>query len=108
AFSSGCYDSMPYILMNFSGNLRDVFTLAHEAGHSMHTLHSIRTQPYHYSDYPIFVAEVASTFNEELLRQMLIKRATDDKEKAYLLNQALDDLRATIFRQVMFAEFELF
>ena len=76
AYSSGCYDSMPYILMNYKGLLRDVFTLAHEAGHSMHTLLSRKTQPYHYSNYPIFVAEVASTFNEELLMQQLMKHFT--------------------------------
>ena len=72
AYSSGCYDSMPYILMNYKNLLRDVFTLAHEAGHSMHSLYSRKTQPYQYSDYPIFLAEVASTFNEDLLTRLLI------------------------------------
>lgn len=107
AYSSGCYDSMPYILMNYKGILRDVFTLAHEAGHSMHSLLSRTSQPYHYSDYPIFLAEVASTFNEELLMQALLKQAKTPEEKAYLINQKIDDIRGTLFRQTMFAEFEL-
>lgn len=106
AYSSGCYDSMPYILMNYKGLLRDVFTLAHEAGHSMHSLYSRRHQPYHYSDYPIFVAEVASTFNEELLMRELLARAKTEKERIFLLVEKLEDLRATLFRQTMFAEFE--
>ncbi len=108
AYSSGCYDSMPYILMNYKGILRDVFTLAHEAGHSMHSMLSRKTQPYHYSDYTIFVAEVASTFNEELLMTKLIQKAKTKKEKAFLINEKLEDIRGTMFRQTMFAEFELF
>ncbi len=108
AYSSGCFDSMPYISMNFTGTLRDVFTLAHEAGHSMHTYHSTRHQPYHTAGYSIFVAEVASTFNEELLRQMLLSQAKSTQDKVVLLNQPLDDIQATLYRQVMFAEFELF
>ncbi|MFT5319423.1 MAG: oligoendopeptidase F, partial [Chlamydiales bacterium] len=107
AYSSGCYDSMPYILMNYQGTLNDVFTLAHEAGHSMHSLLSRKHQPYHYSDYPIFVAEVASTFNEELLMQLMLKKAKSKEEKIYLINQKIEDIRATLFRQTMFAEFEL-
>lgn len=107
AYSSGCYDSMPYILMNYKGMLRDVFTLAHEAGHSMHSYLSHKNQPYHYGDYTIFLAEVASTFNEELLIQLLLKRASTKEEKIYLLNQKIEDIRTTLFRQVMFAEFEL-
>ena len=108
AYSSGCYDSPPYILMNFKGLLRDVFTLAHEAGHSMHSDLS-RTQPYHYADYAIFVAEVASTFNEELLSQELLQRhGTTPEVRASLINEKLEDFRGTLFRQALFAEFELF
>lgn len=108
AYSSGCFDSMPYILMNYKSLLRDVFTLAHEAGHSMHSLYSRRHQPYQYSDYPIFLAEVASTFNEDLLSRLLIKHCTNPSEKIYLINQQIEDIRGTLFRQTMFAEFELF
>ncbi len=107
AYSSGCYDSYPYILMNFRGILRDTFTLAHEAGHSMHSHLSKTHQPYHYSHYPIFVAEVASTFNEELLMQLLLKQFTKKEERLFLVNEKLEDIRATLFRQTMFAEFEL-
>ena len=107
AYSSGCFDSMPYILMNYKGLLRDVFTLAHEAGHSMHSYFSRKEQPYHYSDYPIFVAEVASTFNEELLTRYLLKKAKTAEEKVILLNEKIEDIRATLFRQTLFAEFEL-
>lgn len=108
AYSSGCYDSPPYILMNFKGLLRDVFTLAHEAGHSMHSDLS-RRQPFHYSDYAIFVAEVASTFNEDLLSRELLKRGVGaPAAQASLINEKLEDFRATLFRQTLFAEFELF
>lgn len=107
AYSSGCFDSAPYILMNYKSLLRDVFTLAHEAGHSMHSLYSRKTQPYQYSDYPIFLAEVASTFNEDLLTRLLIERCKDPHEKIFLLNQKIEDIRGTLFRQTMFAEFEL-
>lgn len=106
AYSSGCYDSYPYILMNYKGILKDIFTLAHEAGHSMHSLLS-KSQPYHYSHYPIFVAEVASTFNEELLMDLLIKRRSKKEEKLFLINEKIEDIRTTFFRQTMFAEFEL-
>lgn len=107
AYSSGCYDSMPYILMNYKDVLRDVFTLAHEAGHSMHSYLSHKHQPYHYGDYSIFLAEVASTFNEELLMQLLLKNAKNKEEKIFLINQKIEDIRGTLFRQTMFAEFEL-
>lgn len=83
AYSSGCYDSFPYILMNFQGTLRDVMTLAHEAGHSMHSYHSNHNQPFEYSHYPIFVAEVASTFNEELLFRTLLEKAGSKEERCY-------------------------
>lgn len=108
AYSSGCFDSEPYILMNYKGILRDVFTLSHEAGHSMHSLLSHQNQPYQYADYPIFLAEVASTFNEELLMQSLLKRFTKKEEQFFLINQKIEDIRATLFRQTCFAEFELF
>lgn len=107
AYSSGCYGSMPYILMNYKGVLRDVFTLAHEAGHSMHSLYSRKHQPYHYSEYPIFLAEVASTFNEELLMQRMLERAKTKEERIFLINEKIEDIRGTLFRQTMFAEFEL-
>lgn len=105
AYSSGCYDSYPYILLNFKGTLRDVYTLAHEAGHSMHSFLSRKNQPYHQSEYEIFVAEVASTLNEELLTEYLSSQKIDQR---FLLNEQLEDIRATFFRQTMFAEFELF
>ncbi|MBA3721923.1 MAG: oligoendopeptidase F [Parachlamydiaceae bacterium] len=107
AYSSGCYDSMPYILMNYKNIIKDVFTLAHEAGHSMHSLYSHRSQPYQYGDYPIFLAEVASTFNEDLLMRLMLQRCQNPAEKIYLLNQKIEDIRGTLFRQTMFAEFEL-
>lgn len=107
AFSCGTYDGSPYILMNFKEKvLNDVFTLTHEAGHSMHSYYSAANQPYQYYDYTIFVAEVASTFNEQLLTEHLLKNARDDSERAYLINNELDSIRATVVRQTMFAEFE--
>ena len=107
AFSCGSFDADPYILMNFKPDvLDDVFTLAHEAGHSMHSHYSAKTQPYQYYNYTIFVAEVASTFNEQLLSHNLQERAETDQERAYLINRDLDAIRATIVRQTMFAEFE--
>ena len=107
AFSSGSYDSPPYILMNYNPDVfNDVFTLAHEAGHSMHSWHSAKHQPYQYYSYVIFVAEVASTFNEELLSHHLLEHARDDRQRAYLINREIDDIRGTIIRQTMFAEFE--
>lgn len=107
AFSYGTFDGDPYIMMNFSPNvLNDVFTLAHEAGHSMHTYYSAKTQPFEYYNYTIFVAEVASTFNEQLLSKHLLEKAKDDRQRAYLINNEIDDIRATVVRQTMFAEFE--
>ena len=106
AYSSGCYDSSPYILHNYNGTLHSVFTLAHEMGHSMHTALANRTQPYQTAEYRIFVAEVASTTNEALLMHFLLQQNTDPKIRAYLLNQYLNDFRSTMFRQTMFAEFE--
>ncbi len=107
AYSSGCYDSMPYILMNYHGNFGDVQTLAHEAGHSMHSYLSRKSQPYVYSQYSIFVAEVASTFNEQLLLNLMKKKTKNKKELAYLINDEIERIRSTIFRQTLFAEFEL-
>lgn len=107
AYSTGCFDSMPYILLNFQGTFSDLTTLAHEAGHSMHSYYSHKHQPYPYSHYPIFLAEIASTFNEELLFYKLKEQDLKKEEKAYLINQKIEDIRNTFFRQTMFAEFEL-
>ena len=107
AFSSGSYDGAPYILMNYQPTVLDhVFTLAHEAGHSMHSYYSAKNQPFVYYDYVIFVAEVASTFNEQLLGRRLMDEAASDEERAYLVNREIDAIRGTIIRQTMFAEFE--
>ena len=107
AFSSGSFDSEPFILMNYQPDVLDhVFTLTHEAGHSMHSYFSAKHQPFQYYGYTIFVAEVASTFNEMLLARHLMAAATDDRERAYLINRQIDGIRGTIVRQTMFAEFE--
>jgi len=107
AFSCGTYDGDPYILMNYKPEVfDDVFTLTHEAGHSMHSYFSAKHQSFDYYDYTIFVAEVASTFNEQLLSRHLMAGARDDKERAYLINREIDGIRATVVRQTMFAEFE--
>lgn len=107
AFSCGSFDGDPYILMNYKPRvIDDVFTLAHEAGHSMHSFYSARHQPFLYYNYTIFVAEVASTFNEQLLSAHLLAAAGDDQQRAYLINREVDGIRATIIRQTMFAEFE--
>lgn len=106
AYSWGSYDSHPYVLLNYDNKLDDVFTLAHEMGHSMHSYYSNKVQPYIYSQYTIFVAEVASTVNESLLIDYLLKKSTDPREKMYLINHYLEQFRGTVFRQTMFAEFE--
>jgi oligoendopeptidase F len=107
AFSYGTFDAAPFIMMNFQPTVLDhVFTLAHEAGHSMHSWYSARNQPYQYYNYTIFVAEVASTFNEMLLAEHMMKKAKTKNERAYLINRQLDGIRGTILRQTMFAEFE--
>jgi len=106
AYSWGTYTSSPYILMNYQNRVDDVLTLAHELGHSMHSFYSNRNQPYIYSQYKIFLAEVASTVNESLMLDHLINAASGPAEKAYLLNRQLETLRGTLFRQTMFAEFE--
>ncbi len=107
AYSSGCYDSFPYLLLNYQNTFDDVFTLAHELGHSMHSFYSRKFQDYHYSDYEIFVAEVASTTNELLLSRYLLQNNQDHAFRAYLLGHLADEMRGTIYRQTMFAEFEL-
>ena len=107
AFSSGSYGAPPYILLNYQDDVfADVYTLAHEAGHSMHTWFSQKSQSFQDYEYPIFLAEVASTFNEELLTHHFLKQTSDPKMRAYIINRQIDDLRGTLFRQTMFAEFE--
>jgi len=106
AYSWGAYGTHPYVLLNYGNQLEDVFTLAHEMGHALHTYYSNANQPYTYSGYRIFVAEVASTCNEFLLMQHLLKKCTDKQEKIFLLNYFIDQFKGTIFRQTMFAEFE--
>jgi len=107
AFSAGGFAGPPYILMNYREDVIDsMFTLAHEAGHSMHTYYSARNQPFQYYDYTIFVAEVASTFNEQLLNKHLLDQAKDKKMRAFLINKEIDEIRGTLVRQTMFAEFE--
>jgi oligoendopeptidase F len=107
AFSSGSYGAPPYILMNYKEDVfADLYTLAHEAGHSMHTWFAQKSQKYQDYDYPIFLAEVASTFNEELLTHYLLEQTQDPKMRAYIINRQIDDIRGTLFRQTMFAEFE--
>lgn len=107
AFSCGTFDGAPYIMMNYQPTVLDhVFTLTHEAGHSMHSYYSAKHQPFVYYNYVIFVAEVASTFNEQLLSRHLMDQASSDAERAYLVNRDIDAIRGTIIRQTMFAEFE--
>lgn len=106
AYSSGSYDTNPFLLLNFNGTLDSVSTLAHELGHSMHSYYSRRNNPYQYSNYKIFVAEVASTVNELLLANYLLNNSKDDQVKMTVLNDLLDMFKGTIYRQVMFAEFE--
>jgi oligoendopeptidase F len=107
AFSSGSYGAPPYILMNYKEDVfADVYTLAHETGHSMHSWFAQESQLFQDYEYPIFLAEVASTFNEELLTHHLLQQTSDPKMRAYIINRQMDDLRGTLFRQTMFAEFE--
>ena len=106
AYSFGSYDSMPYILLNYNKKLKDVFTIAHEMGHSMHSYFTRKSQPFVYGGHSIFTAEVASTVNESLLMHHLIGKCTDPEEKKYLLNLYIEEFRTTLFRQTMFAEFE--
>lgn len=106
AYSSGGYDTDPYILLNWQDGLEDLYTLVHEMGHSMHSYYTTHTQPYVYGDYPIFVAEIASTTNENLLTDYLLKTEKDSQVRAFVLNHYLDGFKGTIFRQTQFAEFE--
>ncbi len=106
AYSSGTYGTMPYILLNWQDNVNNLFTLTHEIGHSVHSYYTRENQPYPYANYSIFVAEVASTCNEALLNDYLLKNTDDKKKKLYLLNHHLEGFRGTVFRQTMFAEFE--
>ncbi len=107
AYSWGAYGTHPYVLLNYNGTLNNVFTLAHEMGHAIHSYHSDRTQPYVYAGYKIFVAEVASTCNEALLIDYMLKNTKDKKQKAYLINHFLEKFKGTLYRQTMFAEFEM-
>ena len=108
AYSWGGYDTMPYVLLNYNNELEDVSTLAHEMGHSIHSYYSRKEQPYHYAGYTLFCAEVASTTNEKLLIHHLIENENDEKKKLSLINTELEQIRTTVFRQLMFAEFELY
>ena len=105
-YSSGSYDTNPYILLNYQDKYNDISTLAHESGHSMHSYYSRHNNPYQYGDYAIFVAEVASTVNEILLAKYLLKTSKDKKEKLFILDNLMNLYKATIYRQTMFAEFE--
>lgn len=107
AYSAGEYGCHPYVLLNYTGTLDDMFTLAHEMGHAMHSYYSNEAQPYIYAGYKIFVAEVASTCNEILLMEYLLKNTADKKERAYLLNHYLDSFKGTVYRQTQFAEYEM-
>lgn len=107
AYSSGSYNSMPYVLLNYNNQVNDVSTLAHEMGHSIHSYYARKNQPYIYADYVLFCAEVASTTNECLLMDYLIKNEKDKARRLFLINQQLEGIRTTVFRQTMFAEFEL-
>lgn len=106
AYSFGSYDSMPYILLNYTDTLKDVFTIVHEMGHSMHSSYTRQAQPYIYGSHSIFTAEVASTVNESLLMHHLLDKETDPQMRKYLLNMYIEEFRTTLFRQTMFAEFE--
>src|SRR5699024_6696007 len=106
AYSSGTYGTNPYILLNWQDSVSDMFTLAHELGHSVHSYYTRKEQPYRYGNYSIFVAEVASTANEALLNNYMLNHLEDERKKMYILNHFLEGFRETVFRQTMFAEFE--
>ena len=107
AYAWGAYGCHPFVSLNYDDNINSMFTLVHEMGHAMHSYYTWSNQPYIYGDYTIFVAEVASTVNEALLMEYLLKTTSDKKAKAYLINYFLEQFRGTLFRQTMFAEFEL-
>ncbi len=107
AYSTSSYTSHPYMLLNYNNTLDDMFTTAHEMGHAMHSYFSHKDQPYIYGDYRYFVAEVASTFNEALLMDDLLKKEKDPAKRLYLINQYIDNVRGTLITQVLFADFEL-
>jgi oligoendopeptidase F len=106
AYSSGCYGVHPYVLLNYNDNMSNMFTLAHEMGHALHSYYSNANQPFVYANYKIFVAEVASTLNEALLIHYLLKKTEDKQKRMYLINHYLEQFRGTLYRQTMFAEFE--
>jgi len=106
AYSWGTYSVHPFVLMNYQDNVNNMFTLAHEMGHALHSYYSNKNQPYTYADYKIFVAEVASTVNEALLMQYLLQKTEEKEKRLYLLNYYMEQFRGTLFRQTMFAEFE--
>lgn len=108
AYSGGAYDTDPYELLNWEDNLDSLYTLVHETGHSVHSWYTRNTQPYVYGDYPIFVAEIASTTNENILTEYFLDKITDPKTRAFVLNHYLDSFKGTLFRQTQFAEFEQF
>lgn len=108
AYSGGAYDTDPYELLNWEDNLDSLYTLVHETGHSVHSWYTRNTQPYVYGDYPIFVAEIASTANENILTEYFLDKITDPKTRAFILNHYLDSFKGTLFRQTQFAEFEQF
>jgi oligoendopeptidase F len=107
AYSWGCFETHPYVLLNHNDNLNSAFTLAHELGHAMHSFYSNSSNPYHYSHYKIFVAEVASTLNEALFMDYLQNKTEDINTRMYLINYFLEQFRTTVYRQTMFAEFEM-
>lgn len=107
AYSWGTYSTHPFVLLNYQDNVNNMFTLAHEMGHALHTYYSNKAQPYIYANYPIFLAEVASTVNEALLMEYLLKTTTDKNQRLYLINYFMEQFRGTLYRQTMFAEFEL-
>ena len=106
AYSWGSYGTHPYVLLNYNGTIQDVFTIAHEMGHAIHTWYSHGHQPFIYADYTIFLAEVASTTNEALLLDHLLESSLDRQSRLYLLNYSLEQIRTTVYRQAMFADFE--